>query len=188
MLKSVQPYDPLLAQVHSRVADLRTLDGGFIEELGVSKAEYEAWMDCLFLLLMKSADQPNFFELTIKGMFESPAVMKTIALYTYTGGAPGVLVSDRSFVDLSNQPFHFLYAFNLSANAFIFYSFVDIETQPWAPVSVDLMAALERAPFPVGVKVFVNDLDFLKKYNLHCVYQCWKQVFCSKPAPYGIDL
>lgn len=189
MLGGVRPLDPMLAEVHARVQRSEVSSPvDYLDRLDVTKTEYEAWIDCLFLLLMRENEDPNFLELTVKGLFEDPVLMRNIGLYVYSDEGGRVLVSDRSFVQMSEDDFHLAYAFNLTSHAFIFYSFVDIETQTWEAVSIDVLAAFEKASYPIRVQIERDNLSILEKYNGLCVYQCSSQVFCSSMSPYGINV
>lgn len=177
----------MLASIHERVlqASLQK-DDSYLEALGVSRDEYDAWLGYLFLLLMRPKGQINLFEAIIKNLLESNTLMKNVAIYHFSEGVPGVLISDRSSVQPTHDDFHLAFLFNLSSRAFMLLSFVDVETQTWIPVSTNVIAAFEKARYPIQVKLDIDNFRMLSIYNSLAVYQSYSQVFCSNLNPYGV--
>ena len=79
------------------------------------------------------------------------------------------------------------FGFNLCSNAFIIYSFTDIDqfvAGQWNQSVIDTYKSYQ--PKTLTVMHTHNDLKMLMAYNRHVVHQCHERVYCA--ANTGIRL
>ena len=194
-MKNSHPTDP------SHYRDyLRVLDGSkpqrkhTCKSLGISEQEYKEWLRCLFFMLNPMIDaQPNFYDKMINEILGNRETFSMVTVCTYTDKT--CLLSDRGIVFLREDDEHDAWSFNLAGNAFITYSFGNIERfyhnhpGPKPPIpfgGMDLMKDLLKNR--TCVVHYPDDLDKLEIYNQEALAQCHEHVYNSKKDCYGIHV
>lgn len=184
-LIGMQPTDPIhLANFNKILAGKKPQQRYLCEKLNISEEEYVSWLAVIFLLLTPfTKDGINFLDEMVKGLFESRDLYLMVFIHTYDKHA--CLLSDRGFSTPVSEDEYLAYDFNLCSKSFIRYAFTEIDSKVPSWMSkdqVDIFKDKKR----IDARHVRNDLEALKIYNKHVVYQCHTQVFCSDPECYGL--
>ncbi|WP_448090306.1 hypothetical protein [Pseudomonas azerbaijanoccidentalis] len=185
-LMNIQPTDPVHLENFKKVLAGRKPHQEYLcRTLNVSKKDYIAWLAVIFLLLTPVAEGgQNFLNDTVRGLFESRDLFMMVIIYTYDDHA--CLLSDRGFSEpLVSGNDRMAFDFNLYSQGFIRYTFstIDLVSPPGTPKRIiDLFKETKQ----VMVHHHHNDLEALKKYNQHVIYQCYKNVFSSQSTCFGV--
>lgn len=169
----------------------RVLNGSRAQEAtvcarySIDPEDYRRWLRTLFMLLSITADDRNLFEQTIKGIFESCKTQVVVCHFTTSAPEAVCLLSDRGFnelpVELSGGTSATMLQFNVSARAFVSFTFCD----PKEFVANNHLRpeVAARAAGQVNVQRVENNLEFLRSYNRHTIYQCAERVFSASSTP-----
>ena len=183
-LASYDPTNPALLADNRRVVSGRKPQQAHLcAELGISEAQYDQWLDVLFMLLAPMAEgHLNFFEDMIKRLLKNRKVH--VAAFVFEYDSARCLLSDRGFSQPIADGPHMAFSFNLCATAFMDFWFVDPATLVQGKVSPECIASAianrERLPEKqINVTFRRNDLDMLARYNQRAIEQCYKRVYCS---------
>lgn len=188
-LATYDPTDPVLLANYRRIISGRKPQQKYLcEKLGINEQQYLEWLRVLFMLLTPMRNgEPNFFEQMIKGLFENKKTWVTVVLSQYD--QPGVLLSDRGYSIPVPEDDHMAFSFNLCSTAFITYMFADprklIEGHAHPEFIDKTVARWEaRSQVEIELKSFRNEMELLKAYNQHVIYQCYERVYCA--VKYGL--
>lgn len=153
------------------------------KEFSVTEIQYKQWMKALFLLLIPEVI-PGFslVELITKNIFERSGQIINVFVSIYTGSDAdkNALISDRGCTVVDSDQRNFTIEFNLSANAFICYSFNSIEGAIQGLDQEKMKAILafsDSRPVSVTVKFFENNLPLLAGYNGRVIHQSFRNVY-----------
>lgn len=153
-------------------------------ELGISDQQYEEWLRVLFMLLTPLADgQVTMLEQALGALFEGRDNALHIHLHTYT--TQRCLLSDRGWTVPVPEDRHLVCDFNLSAQAFIRYAFLDYEAVPLPPM---IRQGLSLGPKLVQLWYLHDDLVALDVFHRRIIEQSFERVFCSGPSPYNVTV
>ena len=163
------------------------------QALDISEQEYEEWLRSLFFMLNPMIDgQPSFYDQMISALRGNRETFLMATVFTYS--TESCLLSDRGFVMPLEHDEHEAWSFNLAANAFITYTFTDIELfyknhpgpKPQIPVGgMDLVKEMLNDTYVVHRP---DDLDALGAYNENAVYQCHEHVYGSRKKYHGVPI
>jgi len=191
VLADYYPLDPVLARIYSRIENGRKPQQTHLcAQLGITNEIYHKWLKTLFMLLMRpKLDEPNMLEQVIKSLYENESHHINIFIFNYTGEHidKRPLLSDRGFNSLSQNEGCLVFTFNLCANAFICYSFADLDKQNFVEVPewrIELFKKTTRKNLPVTY--VENNLEALASYNKNTIYQAKEKVYCSSKFVYGL--
>jgi hypothetical protein len=189
-LLQYHPTDPeLQAHYQTVLAGRKPHQEHLCQQLGIDAATYQKWLAALFMALHRPVPTaPNLMEATIKETFESRSHYAQVAVCQYVDehADKRCLLSDRGFINPLPDSQGLSFSFNLNANAFINYTFLDIEqfsTGRYPPSVIELFKA---QPKSVQVHLLTNKLEMLASYNRHVVYQCARGAYCSSASVYGV--
>ena len=162
------------------------------QALDITEQEYEEWLRSLFFMLNPMiAGQPSFYDQMVSGLRGNRETFLMVGVFTYS--AEACLLSDRGFVIPFEDDEHDGWSFNLAANAFVIYSFTDIDlfyknysgSKPPIPVR-----GMEHVKDMLNDGTYVvhrcDDLDALRAYNRNAVYQCHEHVYGSRKEYHGV--
>jgi hypothetical protein len=164
----------------------RDQEAAVCERYSIEPDLYHLWLRTLFMLLSVTPDDHNLFEQTIKGIFESSKVQVVVCHFTTPNPEDACLLSDRGFnqlpVELAGGASATMLQFNISARAFASFTFCDPKEVVAKNGLRPEVAALAAAQ--VHVQRLENNLELLRAYNRHTIYQCAERVFsaCSTPV------
>jgi hypothetical protein len=114
-------------------------------ELGISDDQYKTWLRLLFMLLTPMADGANnLFEESMKSLFEAEGHAVLVHVHKYD--EQRCLLSDRGFSSPVDQGEHMAFDFNLCANAFIRFAFLDYKTVLGREMPESIRRGLKRGP------------------------------------------
>jgi hypothetical protein len=182
-VRRLDPTDPFLRNCYNRILSGKKPQQSYLcSQLGITAADYVDWLRTLFMLLVHpSAEHPNLFEGVIKSLFENPDRHVSAMVCTYDTKV--CLLSDRGFCQPIPDGLHFAMSFNLTSQAFVHYSFADIEAM-LRQVIPD-RGALEDVKSQFDKRVFVsehrNNMQALAAYNRRAIEQCYQRVYCASP-------
>jgi hypothetical protein len=183
-LATFSPTDPALLADYSRIVTGRKPHRTHLcSQLDISEAQYDEWLGVLFMLIVPMAyGQPSFFQDMIRRLLEDRRTY--VAAFIGEYDAAGCLLSDRGFSQPIADGPHLGFSFNLRANAFMDFVFVDPTTVvqgEGAPEFItQTVAAWERRPNKELNVTFVrNNVEMLARFNRRAVEQCYERVYCS---------
>ncbi len=185
------PTDPEVLRQFRAVLDGKKPQQEFLcAQLGITPLEYRNWLAALFLLLVElGPDEPLLLEGIVKGLYEDPSNEVGVYVHQYSGEHldKRCLLSDRGYSMPASESEHLSFSFNLSADAFISYVFINVATSAREGIRPDIMELFLKRKKNVSVRHLTNDLPMLALYNQRCVYQCHQTVYCSSRTLYGVD-
>ncbi len=185
-LKHVHPTDPIMKENFKKILEgRRPQQEHLCKSLGVTESDYKDWLAITFLALSKlSDDMPTFIESMVEDMYECKNTFIMICVYTYEDDV--CLLSDRGYSMPLPQEDHMAWDFNLTKNSFIRYIFSDIEKISPKGTSAQLIEVWKKQPKNINLHHLKNDLDALRQYNQHVVYQSHKSVLSASKVCYGL--
>lgn len=185
-LKGVYPTDPIIRENFKKILEGKKPHQEYLcKSLGITQSQYKDWLAITFLALSKlSDDMPTLIESMVKDMYECNNTFIMICVYTYDNHV--CLLSDRGYSMPLPSGDHMAWDFNLTKNSFIRYVFSDIEKISPKGTSKKLIEAWKKQPKNINLHHLKNDLDALKQYNQHVVYQSHKSVLSASKICYGL--
>lgn len=176
-----EPTDPNLLAIYRRiVSGKKPHQAHLCSQMNISDQQYVSWLRTLFMLLVQTGDDRlNLFEETIKNLLENKKHHILVSVYIFDEHC--CLLSDRGYCRLVPDGKDVMaFSFNLCANAFINYAFVDVGLLMRDNLSPGLLAAFEGRPeVEINVTPFWNDVAMLARYNRRVIEQCHQRVYCS---------
>lgn len=189
-LLQYHPTDPeLLAQYHAVLAGRKPHQEYLCQQLGIDATTYRDWLAALFMALFRPApDVPNLMEGIIKEVLENRSHHAQVVVSQYIGehAEKRCSLCDRGFINLLQDSRGLSFSFNLNSNAFICYTFFDIDHFAAGRVTSSVIELFKAQPKNIQVHLLTNNLEALATYNRNVVYQCARGVYCSSKAVYGI--
>ncbi|MHC8382664.1 hypothetical protein [Pseudomonas sp. LB3P14] len=189
-LAELYPLDPDLASICARIETGRKPHQEYLcSQLGITNDTYKKWLKILFMLLMRpKPNEPNMLEAVIKSLYENESHFVSAFVFNYTGehADKRPLLSDRGFSLPIQEEGRLAYTFNLSSNAFIGYTFTDVDKQSFVSASDRTIELFKKQPKNVSVKYVENELNALASYNKNTIYQAKEKVYCSSKHIYGL--
>jgi hypothetical protein len=182
-LAHYHPTDPVLLADYRRIVTGRKPQRAHLcAQLDISEMQYDEWLGVLFMLMVPMADgQPSFFQDMIRRLLEDRKTY--IAAFIGEYDSARCLLSDRGVSQPIADGPHTAFSFNVRANAFMDFVFVDPATMVQGNASPEFIAqavaAWERLPKQLNVTFVRNNIEMLARFNRRAVEQCYKRVFCS---------
>ena len=190
-LKGVVPGSAQLAENFSSIDDGRRSQVARIcREYGVSEDEYIEWLKAMYLLILQPLDNGlNLLETMVKSLVENERLVKDITVFSYDKkDEVGILLCDRGMVEGNVDDGVLMQMFNLDANNFVSFMFIDVAAQKIVPVPPRYLEGVERLTKETKVRNAINDMDMLAAYNRYCVWQAASHVYCSRAIVFGIEV
>lgn len=136
------------------------------------------------MLLTPMADgSSDFLEESIKSLFEGEDDALFVHVHKYS--QQRCLLSDRGFSWPIEQGKHMAFDFNLGANAFARYAFLDYETVLGRPMPEFIKRGLIGEPKIVRVSYLTDDLQALDVFHRRVIEQAHGHVYCSAKDVYS---
>jgi len=182
------PTDPQVYAEYQRIlTGRRPHQAHLCTELGISDQQYEAWLRVLFMLLTPLANgQVTMLEQALGTLFKDRDLALHIHLHTYT--TQRCLLSDRGWTVPVPEDRHSVFDFNLSAQAFIRYAFLDYEAALGYPLPPMIRQGLLRGPKLVQHWYFHDDIVALDVFHRRIIEQSFQRVFSSGLSPYSVSV
>jgi len=156
-------------------------------QLGITDEQYGAWLRVLFMLLTPLADgQVTMLEQAFGAMYEDREHALLIHLHTYS--TERCLLSDRGWTVPIPEGDNLAFDFNMSAQAFIRYAFLDYDAVLGRPVPPMIRDSLSRGQKVAHLTYFHDDLAALDVFHRRIIEQSFERAFSSGPSPYGITV
>lgn len=163
-------------------------------KLGISEKQYEQWLRVLFLMFEPMApDHPSFFEQLFRALCGNRDTWFMAQVFSFTDKT--CLLSDKGYSMLNDgKDIHQGWTFNLSARAFVMYSFSDFERfyhlhpgpKPRIP-PIGMERIKDFAEDMVSVRHHRNNYEMLDAYNQQVVAQCHQHVFGASKKLDGVS-
>jgi hypothetical protein len=112
----------------------------------------------------------------------------TLFVCVHTFSTERCLLSDRGLTSPVAQNPHLVCDFNLGAQAFIRYAFIDNEAVHGGPLPTTIVRGLSRGPKQVHMSYCHDDLAALDLFHRRAIEQSFSRVFCSGLSPYGVTV
>jgi hypothetical protein len=166
--------DQGLQDAYERVLNgSRSQEATVCERYTIDPEDYRRWLRTLFMLLSITPDERNLFEQTIKGIFESCKTHVFVGHFTTSTPGDVCLLSDRGYnelpVELSGTTSATMLQFNVSARAFVSFTFCD--PKEFVANNGLRPEVAEQAAGHVSVERVENNLELLRAYNRHTIYR-----------------
>lgn len=154
--------------------------------LNINEQQYKLWLKILFLILIEidyDGEKTNALESLVKNIYEDKNNYKMITICYYDNQS--ILLSDRSFNSIDNNG-QSITEFNLSASAFIIYSFINLNefavSQGWiSEFHNDIVKKYKEVQGDtIHVVSEKNNIELLNRYNERTIYQAHSRVFSAK--------
>lgn len=188
VLNSLTPLQEVMPILEPQKNDFERLLQGhkpqqsyICESLGITSRQYINWLGTLFMLLTNFKDgAPNFIEEFVINLFTDPNKIVIVYIYTYENHS--CVLSDRGHTIPLEDEGHMAFDFNLNANSFIRYVFVELpEDTPQK-----IIDSYKSSKKYIRIKLFKNDLETLQTYNQRTLYQCHHRIYSSTTTNYGL--
>jgi hypothetical protein len=182
------PTDPRVYAQYERILTGRRPQQAYLcAKLGISDEQYAAWLRVLFMLLTPLADgYATMLEQALGAMYEDREHALVIHLHTY--GSERCLLSDRGWTVPVPEDQHLVFDFNLSAQAFIRYAFLDYDTVLGRPIPPIIKDGLSRGPKVVHLSYLHDDLVALDVFHRRIIEQSFERVFSSGLTPHSVTV
>ncbi|WP_224214435.1 hypothetical protein [Vibrio metschnikovii] len=185
-LLTMYPLDSKFEKIFDKVLSGKKPHQQYLcNELGITEDIYRDWLTIIFMLLTPfDSSGINILEHSVKSLCESKDNMIFINIYTYDEQC--CLLSDRGFSNPIPDCEHMAWSFNLFAKGFIQYMFADWRSFIPENTPNKYIEGIKRQNKKLNVCTHHNDYEQLEIYNKNVVYQCYKKVYCSSSAIYGL--
>jgi hypothetical protein len=182
------PTDPQIYAEYERILTGRRPHQAYLcAKLGISDDQYGAWLRVLFMLLTPLAGgQATMLEQALGALYEDRDHALHIHLHTYS--AERCLLSDRGWTVPVPEDHHLVFDFNLSAQAFIRYAFLDYEAALGYPLPPMIRQGLSLGPKVVQLSYLHDDLVSLDVFHRRIIEQSFERAFSSGLSPYGVTV
>ena len=124
------------------------------------------------------------FRSIANGFFTDPANMITVFLSIYSD-ASSVLISDRGYSQLDNNPNNIYFDFNLTSEAFASFIFVnmDLSAPSFFGGNEDLASRVatnfKKIPQHISLNLLIDNQEVLTAYNSRVIFQSKEFVYCK---------
>lgn len=145
-LAQYHPTDPAIYATYERILTGRRPQQAYLcKKLGISDDQYGAWLRVLFLLLTPMVTgHGTFLDQSLQSLFEDRGTGLLVHMHTFS--VERCLLSDRGWtVPVPEKP-HLVFDFNLTAQAFIRYAFLDYKAVLGHPVPPHIRHGLTLGP------------------------------------------
>lgn len=188
MLGQHHPTNPRIYAQYERVlTGHRPHQQHLCAKLGISDDQYGAWLRVLFMLLVPLADgHATMLEQALGAMYEDREHALVVHLHTYS--SERCLLSDRGWTVPIPEGENLAFDFNLTAQAFIRYAFLDYDAVLRRPMPPMIRAGLSHGPKVVHLSYLHDDLFSLEVFHRRIIEQSFERVLSSGLTPYSIDI
>ena len=182
------PMDPDIHTIYKRILTGRRPQQAYLcAKLGITDKQYRAWLRILFMLLTPLADgHATMLEQALGAMYEDREHALLIHLHTYS--TERCLLSDRGWTVPIPEGENLAFDFNLGAQAFIRYAFLDYDAVLGRPLPLVIREGLSRGPKVVHLSYLHDDLVSLKVFHRRIIEQSFERVFSSGLTPYDVTV
>ena len=136
------------------------------------------------LLTPLAAGLSPVLEQTLRTMFLGRDHALLVHIHTFS--AERCLLSDRGLTSPVPQNPHLVFDFNLAAQAFIRYAFLDYDAALGRPLPTGIAHGLNLGPKLVQVFYPRDDFQSLDVFHRRAIEQSFNKVFCSGLSPHGV--
>jgi Helix-turn-helix domain of resolvase len=178
-LPDFTPTDPLLLDAYNRIVTGNKPHQTYVcAQLGITEQMYQRWLRLLLMLLFRHREGfPNIFEDLLKTLVEEQATYMGVVVQEFDNHT--CLLSDRGFCHPIPTDEHLIFSFNLCANAFVDYAFMDIRTQMKGFPDTMIDRVIEDRMPHMKITHTKNNMAMLERYNKRVIDQCYQHVFSA---------
>lgn len=182
------PTDPDIYALYERILTGRRPQQAYLcAKLGITDEQYGAWLRILFMLLTPLANgHATMLEQALSALYEDREHALVIHLHTYS--TERCLLSDRGWTVPIPEGENLAFDFNLSAQAFIRYAFLDYDAVLGRPLPLMIRDGLSRGPKVVHLSYLHNDLVSLDVFHRRIIEQSFERVFSSGLTPHSVNV
>ena len=161
--------------------------------LGISEEQYRRWLSSLFFMLNPMIPgQPNFYDQMLKGLCGNRETLFGVHLFTYSDKT--CLLSDTGITTLDEGNTHEAWSFNLASNAFVTYSFsnierfYDLQPDPKPPIpAIGMESIKDITKDHIDIRHYHDSLEVLSAHNQRVIQQCHQNVYSASKRLYGVN-
>lgn len=186
------PTDTELKNKFNKINDYK-VPKSFLESFNVTENDYKRWLKIIFLMVTPLNSNKYILDEIAENFFNLEKYYHLINIFKYKHES--CLLSDRSYVNLSSL-FKYTngltFGFNLRHDAFIYMTFLPNDLDKLAKellgesgqnVAKLLKSnGIKKIQFNLEIQPHIDDLEQLKNYNRHVIYQCVNNVYAAKDS------
>lgn len=186
------PTDAELKNKFNKINDYK-VPKSFLESFNVTEDDYKSWLKIIFLMVTPLNSNKYILDEIAENFFNLEKYYHLINIFKYKHES--CLLSDRSYVNLSSlfkSTNGLTFGFNLRHDAFIYMTFLPNDLDKLAKEllgeSGQNVAKLlknngvKQIQFNLVIQPHIDDLEQLKNYNRHVIYQCVNNVYAAKDS------
>lgn len=179
-------FNSKFKKIEKLIVDIETLN-----KFSVSEDEYKRWLKVLFLMITPLNGEKYILDDFAENFFNLEEYYHLISIFKYTDEV--CLLSDRSYVNVSSlfdKSDGVCFGFNLRYDSFIYLTFFPNNLEKLAE---DLLGedgrniakflketGVDQIQDNLVIQLYLDNLEMLRIYNQHTIYQCVKNVYAAK--------
>ncbi|WP_434279310.1 hypothetical protein [Acinetobacter sp. CE-15] len=165
----------------------------FLETFNITEEDYKSWLKIIFLMITPLNSNKYILDEMAENFFNFEKYFHIINLFKYKNES--CLLSDRSYVNLSSlfkSTNGLTFGFNLRHDAFIYMTFLPCDLEKLAKellgergqniAKLLKINGVKQIQSNLVIQPHIDDLELLKNYNRHVIYQCVNNVYAAKES------
>lgn len=188
-LSHYYPVNDELKRYYDKI-DHYQIPNNILVDFKVTENKFKKWLKIMFLLITPMDANKYILDDIAENFFDLEKYFHLINIYKFKNEV--CVLSDRSYVNLSalfKDCDGICFGFNLRRDAFIYMCFLPNDLELLAKKMLGSKGAviakwakdsnIVKIQNSLSVNLIVDDLEFLKKYNRHAIYQSAYKVYSS---------
>lgn len=189
-LSDAYPANEELKAYYDKI-DIYSVPSEVLAEFNVSEEKYKQWLKIIFLMITPLQDQKYILDNIVENFFNLEKYYHLINIFKFTDEV--CLLSDRGHVNLSslfNATNGVCFGFNLRRDAFIYLTFLPNDlgeiikqfSLPYNEIALERLksSGIKTIQSNLSIQSHFDNMEMLKNYNRHAIYQCAKNVYAAK--------
>lgn len=190
-IKDLYPKDTDLNSKFKKIEALK-VSSEILEKFLVTESDYKDWLKIIFLMITPLNKNRYILDDVVENFFNLEKFYHLIYLCKFTNKT--CLLSDRGYVNLSElfeNSDGMSFGFNLRHDSFIYLTFFPNDLVKIAKDIIGLSGeniarilkekGVTQIQTGLSIQLSIDNLELLKSYNKHVIYQCFNNVFAAKP-------
>lgn len=176
------PTEENLLKLFQRI-DAINVNTKILSNFNINSVMYKKWLKIIFYMVVpfKSPQtvKYSFLEKIAFNFFDNEKNIISIFLSVYDD--PSCLLSDRSYIALSDKENVVNYTFNVTKNAFIIFNFIpkaELLNIPLDELNIPI-EVFEKLRTPIKILKYKNEESLLETYNQNVISQSYKNFYAS---------
>lgn len=189
-LGDTYPKNPQLNEYFQKISSF-DVNTEILDNFDVSEEKYRQWLKIIYLMITPLQDDKFIIDELVESFFNFDKYFHIINICKYTEDV--CLLSDRGYVNLSaifDVDEGLCFGFNLRRDAFIYLTFLPNDLEKLGkilgtsinPFMIEKLkiSGVTSLQSKLEIQTFLNNMELLKGYNRHAIYQCANNVYAAK--------